>query len=55
MLDVQGRGLVGFTAENVERRLVDRAFLQQCLPQDNDLYLVIGRRGLAEDNEDGGG
>ncbi len=41
MLDVQGRCLVGLTAENVERGLVHRAPLQQGLPQGKDLDLLI--------------
>ena len=34
MLGVHGRGLVGPTAEIVERRLVDRALLQLSLPRE---------------------
>jgi hypothetical protein len=47
--------IVGLTTENVERRLVDRALLQQGLPREDDLYLVIRGHDLADDNGNGGG
>ncbi len=53
-LGVQGRGLVGLTAENVKRGLVDRALLQQGLSQDDDLFLVIGVHDSEEDGDGGG-
>jgi hypothetical protein len=54
MLGVNIRGLVGLTAKNVERGLVDRALLQQGFPQDDDLYLVIKGHDLADDDGDSG-
>ncbi len=48
MLDVQERGLVGLTTENDKRGLVHRAPLQQGLPQDDDLDLLIGGYDAAD-------
>jgi hypothetical protein len=54
MLGVQGRVLVGLTTKNVARGLIDKASLQQGLPRDNDLYLVIGGHDVEEDGDSGG-
>ncbi len=53
-LGIQGRVLVGLTTENVMRGLVDKAQLQQGLPRDDNLYLIIGGRDAEEDGDGGG-
>jgi hypothetical protein len=54
MLGVLGRDLVGLTAENVTCRLIYRAPLQRGLPQDDNLYLVIGGHDAEEDGDGSG-
>ncbi len=44
---------MGLTTENVACGLVDKAPLQQGLPQDNDLYLVIEGHDAEEDGDGG--
>ncbi len=54
MLGIQGRVLVGLTTENVARRLIDKAPLQQGLPRDGGLYLIIGGHDVEEDDDGSG-